>query len=109
MYIRLKSGKPFGFAGLWDVWHSPEGEQVLSCTIITTEANALVGKIHDRMPVIIKPEAYSIWLDPEEQSPEKLNKLLKPYPAAQMQAFEVSKAVNDPKNDTEECVLPLAA
>ncbi len=109
MYIRLKSGLPFGFAGLWDVWRSPEDEEILSCTIVTTDANSLLAKIHDRMPVIIDPKAYATWLDPEPQSPETLNKLLKQYPASQMVAYPVSKMVNDPKNDVPEVIEPMAA
>jgi putative SOS response-associated peptidase YedK len=64
-------------------------------------------KVHDRMPVILKPEAYAQWLDPAEQTPDKLGKLLKPYPASQMAAFSVSRLVNDPKNDSPECIVPV--
>jgi putative SOS response-associated peptidase YedK len=59
------------------------------------------------MPVILKPEAYPLWLDPAEQPPDKLDKLLKPYPASQMTAFPVSRLVNDPKNDSPECIVPV--
>ncbi len=106
MYIRLKSGEPFAFAGLWEAWRSPEDKSILTCTIITTEPNALMAKIHDRMPVILKPEAYVRWLDPEPREPEEMSKLLKPYPASLMTAYAVSRAVNNPANDSPECIVP---
>jgi len=106
MFIRLKSGGPFAFAGLWEAWHLDQADALLSCTIITTTPNALMEKIHNRMPVILKPEAYPLWLDPSEQTPDKLDKLLKPYPASQMTAFAVSRLVNDPKNDSPDCIKP---
>jgi putative SOS response-associated peptidase YedK len=106
MLIKMKSGQPFAFAGLWEAWHPDQEDAILSCAIITTTPNALMEKIHDRMPVILKPEAYSLWLDPAEQAPDKLAKLLKPFPASQMTAFAVSRLVNDPKRDSPECVAP---
>jgi len=106
MYVRLKSGDPFAFAGLWEAWHSPEDETLLTCTIITTTPNSLMEKIHDRMPVILKPDAYDRWLDPAEQEPGKLSGLLKPYPASHMTAYAVSKRVNKPENDSPELVVP---
>ena len=107
MLIRLKSGKPFAFAGLWEAWHSPEGQTTLSCTIITTTPNELVAKIHNRMPVVLEPEGYELWLDPGEQSPDHLNAWLRPYPAEQMTAYSVSKFVNNPQNDTPDCIVPV--
>jgi putative SOS response-associated peptidase YedK len=106
MLIKMKSGEPFAFAGLWEPWHPDQADALLSCTIITTTPNALMEKIHNRMPVILKPEAYPLWLDPSEQTPDKLDKLLKPYPASQMAAFPVSRLVNDPKNDSPDCIKP---
>jgi putative SOS response-associated peptidase YedK len=107
MYIRLKSGEPFAFAGLWETWRSPDDQTVLSCNIITTTPNALVERIHNRMPVILEPQAYALWLDPAEQSPERLGVWLKPYPAAQMTAYPVSRLVNSPSNDSPDCIAPL--
>jgi putative SOS response-associated peptidase YedK len=106
MYIRLRDTKPFAFAGLWEVWRSPDGTSVPSCTLITTTANNLVEGIHDRMPVIIPPEAYERWLDPKERDLSELRDLLKPYPAEEMEAFPVAKTVNSPANETDECVKP---
>jgi putative SOS response-associated peptidase YedK len=107
MYIRMASGDPFAFAGLWEVWNSPDGSQVLSCAIITTEPNTLMADIHNRMPVIIPSSDYTQWLDPNEVKPEKLQGLLKPYEPAGMEAYPVSKLVNSPENDVEGCLLPL--
>src|SRR5574337_1202802 len=85
-YLAIKSCEPFGFAGLWDAWTSPDGEEIRSCTIITTEANELLLPIHDRMPVILTREAEAIWLDPAFQDPTRLLLLLRPYPAEDMEA-----------------------
>ncbi len=106
MYIRLKSGAPFAFAGLWEAWHPDGDEPLLTCTIITTTPNSLLQKIHDRMPVILKPEAHALWLAPEEKKPEELSKLLKPFPASLMTAYVVSPLVNRPAVDTPELVRP---
>jgi putative SOS response-associated peptidase YedK len=106
-YIRLESGLPFAFAGLWDEWHSPDGSQIKTCTIITTEPNELMSSLHNRMPAILHPSAYAQWLEPAPQKPEALQNLLAPYPTAQMRAYPVSTLVNSPGNDRPECVAPL--
>jgi putative SOS response-associated peptidase YedK len=106
MYIRLKSGEPFAFAGLWEAWRAPEDRATLSCTIITTTPNSLMEKIHDRMPAILKPDAYDRWLDPAEQEPDRLSSLLRPYPASHMTAYAVSRLVNKPEIDSPECIAP---
>jgi len=106
MYIRLASGRPFAFAGLWEQWHAPDGGEMLSCTIITTEPNELLRPIHNRMPVILLPDAYSAWLNPAEQKPGDLSHLLKPYPAVAMAAYPVSTLVNNPRHDGPECIAP---
>ena len=108
MYIRLRSGQPFAFAGLWETWRSPGDRTIFSCNIITTEPNPLVAKIHNRMPVILEPQAYDLWLDPAEQSPERLGVWLKPYPASEMTAYAVSTLVNNPANDSLGCIAPLS-
>ena len=106
-YIRLKSEKPFAFAGLWETW-SPNIDDgpLLSCTIITTSPNALMETIHRRMPVILEPDGYEQWLDPSEQSPKQLDGLLKPYPPEEMMAYPVSRLVNRPSNDSPDCIAP---
>lgn len=105
--IRLKSGQPFAFAGLWESWTSPDGEVIESCTILTTEANEALSAIHDRMPVIIAPEDYDRWLDPATPL-EEVQSLLRPYPAEEMERVAVSTLVNNPRHDAPECVEPLA-
>jgi putative SOS response-associated peptidase YedK len=108
VYIALKSQQPFGFAGLWETWTSPDGEEIKTCTIITTEANEVLKPIHDRMPVILTPDAERVWLDPTIQEPERLLPLLTPYPTDEMETYSVSKQVNRPVSDGPECIEPLA-
>ncbi len=104
-YIRLKSNRPFGFAGLYSDWQSKEGRKVSSCAIITTVPNELVRPIHERMPVILLPGKREEWLDPKNNNLEQLLQMLEPYPANEMEAYPVSKLVNDPKNDSPDCIL----
>jgi putative SOS response-associated peptidase YedK len=104
MFIRLKSGQPFGFAGLYDVWTSPEGEAVASCTIITTSANDLMQPIHDRMPVILPKSQESTWLNPAIQRAADVLPLLVPYSAADMEAYAVSRMVNSPENNSPDLI-----
>ncbi|KJH70702.1 SOS response-associated peptidase [Aliterella atlantica] len=106
-YFRLESGQPFAFAGLWENWRSPDGEAIASCTILTTEANDLLRPIHDRMPVILDAKDYDTWLDLEIQQPELVQPLLHPYPANSMHSYAVSTKVNNPKNNTPECINSL--
>ena len=84
MRIILRSGAPFGFAGLWETWKSPDGVPVHSCTIITTTPNAVMEPIHNRMPVILPREAEGLWLAPGQAQTRSLKALLFPYPAADM-------------------------
>jgi putative SOS response-associated peptidase YedK len=105
-FIRLKSRAPFAFAGLWEHWQPADGSEVRSAAIITTEPNELMASIHNRMPVILQLNTYSQWLDSAPQSPNRLQNLLVPYPAGEMEAYPVSTLVNSPGNDRAECVLP---
>ena len=107
MYIQVNEGQPFALAGLWESWQGPDGSNILSCTIITTAPNDFMADIHNRMPVILPPEAYALWLDPAERSPADLDPLLKPYPAELMSAYPVSTIVNNPRNETAECIAPI--
>lgn len=102
MYITLQDDQPFAFAGLWDLWKSPEGYQVQSCTIVTTEPNELMASIHNRMPAILRPKSYEDWLNPQLRDDHVLTHLLKPYPTELMKARPVSKLVNNPRNDVAE-------
>lgn len=109
MYIQMDDGRPFGFAGLWEVWQPPDGSLLKTCTIITTAPNALLEPIHNRMPVILPPEAYAAWLNPAELPAEQVLPLLRPFDAERMQARPVSTRVNSPGFDAPECIAPLAS
>jgi len=103
----LKNRQPFAFAGLWDEWSNPEGEKLLTFTIITTTANELMESIHDRMPVILHEKDEGIWLDPQLADTDKLSPLLKPYSSKEMEAYKVSTFVNSPKNNGPKCIEPV--
>ncbi len=96
----------FTFAGLWDRWQRDD-EEIVSCTIITTEPNALMSDIHDRMPVIVGEEDRDTWLDPTIADKHILKSLIKPYTDEEMHAYEVSTLVNSPRNDGAECIQSL--
>jgi len=99
MYIQLKDGQPFAFAGLWEVWQAADGSSVPTCTIITTTPNKLMENIHDRMPVILPPKAYALWLTPGELPAGEAQALLQPFAASKMKARAVSTLVNNPRID----------
>ncbi len=102
MRIALRSGEPFGFAGLWERWEDPDGQLVQSCSIVTTTPNELIAPIHDRMPVILPKQFERRWLVPGSQDQDSLKALLAPYSALEMDAYPVSTLVNSPKNDITE-------
>ena len=106
-YIRLKSGKPMGFAGLYQYSSYPAGNKICGCAIITTEANDLVAAIHNRMPVIVLEEKVDMWLDPEFKDYEVLKGMLCPYPSEEMEMYRVSNIVNSPKFDSGSNILPV--
>lgn len=106
-YVRLADGGPFAIAGLWERWEGPAGD-VASCTLLTTGPNDLLAPIHDRMPVILSPDDYGTWLDPEEQAPATLLPLLRPFPSDAMVAFPVRTLVNNPASDDPRCIEPAA-
>jgi putative SOS response-associated peptidase YedK len=105
--IRLKEEDLFAFAGLYDVWHDGEGNELYSYTIITTTPNDLVAPIHNRMPVILQQEDEQVWLDNETDS-ARLLALLVAYPADEMEAYPVSRAVNSPANEGAELLQSVA-
>jgi putative SOS response-associated peptidase YedK len=105
-YIKMQDESPFAFAGLWENWQN--GEEIRSATIITTDANDLMDEIHHRMPVILHPEDYAMWLDPDFDEKEPLTTLLKPYPADVMEAYAVSRRVNKPSNNEPSVLEPAA-
>jgi putative SOS response-associated peptidase YedK len=108
-FIHMKDGKPFAFAGLWDEWHSPDGNSLRTCTIVTTTPNELMSTLHTRMPVILERDDYAAWLDPMPQAKDsdKLLRLIRPFPADRMSAHPVSTLVNTPSNDRMELIAPV--
>jgi putative SOS response-associated peptidase YedK len=104
MYITLKNQQSFTFAGLWDSWHSPDGRQLHTCTIITTEPNELLATIHNRMPAVLTPEAREIWLDPILHDEHTLLPLLVPYKSDEMTARPVSHLVNNARYEGAELI-----
>jgi putative SOS response-associated peptidase YedK len=107
-FIRLQDGRPFAFAGLWERWQDQDGGVIESCTLLTTRPNELLQPLHNRMPVILHPHDYALWLDPEAQDIDALHRLLNPYPPGEMEAYPVSRYVNAPQNEGPDCILPLA-
>lgn len=115
-YFRLQDGQPFAFAGLWERWRclrqpeagTPANEEIISCTILTTAANELLQPIHERMPVILEPQDYDLWLDSQVQTPQILQQLLRPYPAPAMTAYPVSTLVNNSRHNSPQCIIPLS-
>lgn len=107
-YFSLRSGEPFAFAGLWETWQPKDqpGEALTTCAIITTAANETVAPVHERMPVILRKENMWDWL--LESSETTLMSLLRPAPADWLRVWEVSRAVNNPREDSPECAAPLA-
>jgi putative SOS response-associated peptidase YedK len=107
LYVRLRSGRPFGFAGLYNIRASRERGKTCTCTIITTVANDLLGPVHDRMPVIVPKDMEETWLDPAIQDRDILLPLLAPYPSEEMEAHYVSPRVNSPGNDSPGNIDPI--
>jgi putative SOS response-associated peptidase YedK len=108
VWIHLKDKKPFAFAGLWDTWRDVEGE-IVTFTIITTVANRLLRPIHNRMPVIFDGLQARQWLDPRlSMRAADIAAVLAPFPSELMEAHDVSPLVNKPKNETPDCITPVA-
>lgn len=106
VYVRLTSRDSFGFAGLYEKWLSPEGEELSTCTIITTTPNKLLENVHSRMPVIISQADEGLWIDPAF-SADDAAELLRPYPSEEMEYYPVSDFVNRPGNDSPDCIKPI--
>jgi putative SOS response-associated peptidase YedK len=108
-YFYLKDESPFGLAGLYENWLDKQtGELVETCTIITTEANEVLEPVHERMPVILKAKDYDFWLDEKVKDIDRLQSLLVPYPAEEMESHKVGKGVNIPDNNSPELIKPSA-
>jgi putative SOS response-associated peptidase YedK len=105
--FEMVDGNLFAFAGLWDRWIDPRGETVEGCTILTTTPNALLADIHDRMPVILTPDDYDLWLNPKAGNTAAAMKMLRPYDASLMRGYPVRPRVSNVENDDAECARPL--
>jgi len=105
--IRLKSEQPFAMAGLYEYWKMKSGKTLESCAIVTTAANTFMKPIHDRMPVILRPENEDRWLDPELQETAQIAALLEPVESGLLESFEVSTYVNSPKNRDSVVIRPI--
>jgi len=109
-YIQMADEQPFAMAGLFEHWQDGHGNELESCTILTTAANEMMATLHDRMPVILPAERYDAWLDPAADTPDdvaRLAPLLAPFPAELMMHRPVSKHVNNPKHDDPRCIEPI--
>jgi len=110
-YFHLPSGEPFAFAGLYELWEDKEAPPgagpYKSCTIITTDASDSVKDVHHRMPLILKPEAYAEWLDPEIKDSDRIEEVLKKGYVKELKHYPVSKLVNQVGNHSKECMEPL--
>jgi putative SOS response-associated peptidase YedK len=107
-YLRAKAG-PVAFAGLWEVWTGPNGEELETACIVTTSANRTLAGLHDRMPAVIAPEAFDLWLDCDKVDPATASALLAPAPERVFEAYEVSTAVNRTANDVPALIAPVGA
>jgi putative SOS response-associated peptidase YedK len=107
VWFHLKDGSAFGFAGIWDVWSGPQGK-VFSVAIVTTTPNDLTRQVHDRMPVILKPEVEAAWLDTSLTDPDKLMPLVGPYPAELMATDSANPAMNKSSYEGPDCLVPPA-
>jgi len=101
--FEVREGELFAFAGLWDGWKSADGQWIKTCSILTTTPNAVTSAIHDRMPVILHPDSYDLWLDPGMQYVGAISELLKPYDARVMRCYPVSSRLNHVANDDDQC------
>jgi putative SOS response-associated peptidase YedK len=107
--IALADRRLMAMAGLWETWRSPAGERVRSFTIITTTPNALCAELHDRMPVVLKPDAWPVWLGEEPADVPRLKSLLGPYPADEMMCWPISPRVGNVRNNDPGLIEPIAA
>jgi putative SOS response-associated peptidase YedK len=106
-YIYLKSAEPFALAGLWDTWKKPDGSVLESFSIITTEPNDFMRRIHRRMPLILHKDDERAWLDCAANPFDKVQSLVKPFPSELMAAHEISKRINNPNYDAPDCNEPV--
>ena len=104
--FEVREGELFAFAGIWESWKDPSGKTLETCSILTTTPNAVTAAVHDRMPVILDPDGYDLWLDPGMRDVRAAADLLKPYDARLMRCYPVSSRINHVANDDEACSMP---
>jgi len=102
--FEVNDGQLFAFAGIWDAWKDPSGSWIRTCSILTTTANAMTSRVHNRMPVILAPDSYDRWLDPRRAD---ASELLKPWDPRLMRCYPVGTRINQVANDDEECARPV--
>jgi putative SOS response-associated peptidase YedK len=107
MYIQRVDRAPFAFAGLWDTWKTPDEEMLRSCTILTGDANEKIAAIHHRMPIMLPPAVWDVWLDREVRDPDVLQEFLVPAPSELLEFHAVSTEVNNPRNRGEHLKDPV--
>jgi putative SOS response-associated peptidase YedK len=105
--FEVNEGDLFAFAGLWERWKDPSGNWIRTCAILTTTPNAVTSAVHDRMPVILDPDAYDLWLDPGFTDVAAVSEMLKPYDARLMRSYPVSTRINQAVNDDADCAKPV--
>jgi putative SOS response-associated peptidase YedK len=105
--FEVNEGELFAFAGIWDRWKDPNSNTVETCSILTTTPNAVAAAVHDRMPVILDPDSYDLWLDPGMRDASTAAEMLKPYNARLMRCYPVSRRINSVAHDDEECSAPV--
>lgn len=108
-HARRPGGGPLAFAGLWEIWMGPNGEEMETAAIVTTEANREMRAVHHRAPVIVPPEQFDLWLDTANADVKTATKLIAPASDGSMEVYEVSPAVNKVANDAPELVEPYTA
>jgi putative SOS response-associated peptidase YedK len=106
-YVHGKTGAPLAFAGLWETWTGPNGEELETAAIVTTKANRTLGPIHDRMPVIVPPDGFDLWLDTANVDAKTASALIAPAPDGLLEAYEISTAVNRTANDNPKLLEPV--
>ncbi len=106
-FIHLPDCSPMSLAGIWEHWKNPEGQEIETFSILTTTANSLLSSLHDRMPVILQPEYYNLWLSKSMHHPQELAHLYQPFPTDRMTLYEVSNLVNNPRFDSPACIVQV--
>lgn len=106
-YIQMADQTPMCLAGLWESWKAPDGNFLETFTILTTAANKLVAPLHDRMPVILQPDTFNLWLNNTIHDPDHLKQLYQPFPDELLQVFKVPDLVNNPRFDSPACIVQV--